>query len=446
MTRLSTHTLRFFADNSMVAVLLLLCLILSIATYGRQEPEGEDAGAEVAATILDSSKGARVLIVASPSRDDAAFVRELRRRLQAGNATVVEVAQGDPREARRVVKRVAEAKEGVDVIACSPRMASERLIEDLGQDFPSLASARIVRPQPYQGPTFLRRSNLLNIANQTSVIAIVAIGMTVVIITGGIDLSVGRMIGLSAVTTALLIQASGGLSATPLMMILSCFAGIAVCGLVGAGTGLLITLFRVPPFIVTLAVMLIANGLAMNLTGGESVYAIPDSFIWLGLGADLLDLPNAVVLMLLLYGLAHVVMTRMTLGRYFYAVGGNEEAARLSGVPVQRVVLLAYVISGLLAGLGGVIMASMFKSGSPVYGDGYELSVIAAVVVGGTSLAGGEGSMFGTLLGAFIIAVMKNGMNLANINSFKQNIVLGLVILAAVLLDRIKHRWPFARS
>jgi ribose transport system permease protein len=170
------------------------------------------------------------------------------------------------------------------------------------------------------------------------------------------------------------------------------------------------------------------------------VYAIPETFVWLGRGADLLGLPNAVVLMLLLYGLAHVLMTRMTLGRYLYAVGGNAEAARLAGVPVRRVLLFAYACSGLLAGLGGVIMASQLKSGSPNYGAGYELAVIAAVVVGGTSLSGGEGTMFGTLTGAFLIAVIQNGMNLVNVNPFTQKIVLGLVILAAMLADRLKHR------
>jgi ribose transport system permease protein len=150
--------------------------------------------------------------------------------------------------------------------------------------------------------------------------------------------------------------------------------------------------------------------------------------------------PNAVVLMLLLYGLAHILMSRTTLGRYLYAVGGNREAAHLSGVPVDRVLLFAYVACAVLAGLGGVIMASQLKSGSPTYGGMYELYVIAAVVVGGTSLRGGEGSMLGTLVGAFIIAVIQNGMNLTNVESYTQKVVLGLVILGAVLLDRFRHR------
>jgi ribose transport system permease protein len=162
--------------------------------------------------------------------------------------------------------------------------------------------------------------------------------------------------------------------------------------------------------------------------------------VWLGRGADVFGLPNAVLLMALLYAAGHILMSRMKIGRYLYAVGGNREAARLSGVPVTRVLLFAYTVSGLLAGLGGVIMASQLKSGSPTYGQMYELYVIAAVVVGGTSLSGGEGKMFGTLIGAFIIAVIQNGMNLTNVESYTQKVVLGLVILVAVLLDRLKHR------
>jgi ribose transport system permease protein len=201
----------------------------------------------------------------------------------------------------------------------------------------------------------------------------------------------------------------------------------------------MITRFTIPPFIVTLAMMLVGSGLAYTLAKGEAIYQIPDSFVWLGRGADAFSLPNAVVLMLVLYALAHVLMSRTKLGRYLYAVGGNSESARLSGVPVKRVLMFAYIASGLLAGLGGVIMASQLKSGSATYGNMYELFVIAAVVVGGTSLSGGEGKMLGTLTGAFTIAVIQNGMNLTNVESYTQKVVLGLVILGAVLLDKIRQ-------
>jgi ribose transport system permease protein len=216
-------------------------------------------------------------------------------------------------------------------------------------------------------------------------------------------------------------------------------AAILVCGVVGAFSGFMVTQFFIPPFIVTLAMMLVGSGLAYILAEGQSIYQIPDSFVWLGRGSDFMGLPNAVVLMIVLYVLAHVLMSRMKLGRYLYAVGGNGEAARLSGVPVKRVLMFAYVASALLAGLGGVVMASQLKSGSATYGNMYELYVIAAVVVGGASLSGGEGRMLGTLTGAFTIAVIQNGMNLTNVESYTQKVVLGLVILGAVMLDKIRH-------
>ena len=216
--------------------------------------------------------------------------------------------------------------------------------------------------------------------------------------------------------------------------------GIAVCVACGLVSGTLVTLFRIPPFIATLGMMLIASGLAYILAAGQSINQVPDAFVWLGRDADLGGLPNAVVLMVVLYTLAHVVMSRTAFGRYVYAIGGNTEAARLSGVPVRRVTVAVYAVCGLLAGLGGIVMASQLKSGAPTYGQMYELYVIAAVVVGGTSLSGGEGRVFGTLQGAFIIAVIQNGMNLTGVESYTQKVVLGGVILAAVLIDRLQAR------
>ena len=310
----------------------------------------------------------------------------------------------------------------------------------MASDFPGLGTPRLIAPRSHRWPNFLKPANLLNIANQIAVIAILAIGMTVVIITGGIDLSVGSLLALSAVLSARFIRdLAGGVQATPTGMVLSCLGAIVLCGAAGLFSGAMITRFRIPPFIVTLAMMLVGSGLAYTLAEGQSVYQVPDAFTWLGRGADLFGLPNAVVLMLVLYAAAHVLMSRMRLGRYFYGVGGNAEAARLSGVPVRRVLMFAYLGSALLAGLGGVIMASQLRSGSATYGNMYELYVIAAVVVGGTSLSGGEGKMPGTLVGAFTIAVIQNGMNLANVESYTQRIVLGLVILGAVLLDKLRH-------
>jgi ribose transport system permease protein len=263
--------------------------------------------------------------------------------------------------------------------------------------------------------------------------------MTLVIIAGGIDLSVGSLIALSAVVAARLLRdAGGGEEASAFAMLWCSAAGVLVCGLAGLGSGVLVTQFRVPSFIVTLAVMLSASGLAFDLADGQSISQVPEAYVWLGRGADLLGIPNAVVLMFLLYLLAHVLMTRTVLGRYIYAVGGNVEAARLAGVPVRRVVWTVFTVSGLLAGLGGIVLASQLRSGAPTYGQMYEMYVIAAAVVGGTSLSGGKGTIFGTLVGAFIIAVIQNGMNLVGLTSYRQREVFGAVILGAVILDQLK--------
>jgi len=187
--------------------------------------------------------------------------------------------------------------------------------------------------------------------------------------------------------------------------------------------------------------MQVAAGAAYIISQGKPIYQLPDSFILLGRGAEpFLKIPYAVILMVILYILAHLLMTRTTLGRYIYAVGGNMEASRLAGIRVKAILFFVYTMSGILAGLGGIIIASQLKSGAPTYGLTYELYVIAAVVVGGTSLSGGEGRILGTLIGAFIIAVIQNGMNLTNIETYTQKVVLGLVILGAVLLDQLKHR------
>ena len=394
----------------------------------------------VTAIAEQFGKTPRVLIAASDQSDDATFAAKLERDLAASGAQVIATVKGEPKDAREALQKAAASGGKLDAIACTQVTGAWLVFSDLKTDFPALGEPRVVTPRSYRWPNFLKSENLLNIANQIAVIAIIAIGMTMVIITGGIDLSVGSLLALSAVLAARFIRDyAGGVNASVGGMLLACLAAIVLCGIIGAFSGAMITRFGIPPFIVTLAMMLVGSGLAYILAKGQSIYQIPDSFVWLGRGADLFSLPNAVVLMLVLYALAHVLMARMKLGRYLYAVGGNGEAARLSGVPVQRVLMFAYIASALLAGLGGVIMASQLKSGSATYGNMYELYVIAAVVVGGTSLSGGEGKMLGTLTGAFTIAVIQNGMNLTNVESYTQKVVLGLVILGAVLLDRIRH-------
>jgi ribose transport system permease protein len=422
----------------MLLVLLLLCAYFSYVTWEVQYPSGAGAAEAVAADIAARwPVGASVVIVAGEGRQDREFAEALRERLEVAQRVVLATVTGSPRDARLTLQGLPVAP---DVLACSSTAARWAVIEDRARLKPELARAALVHPAGYGWPSFLKPDNLRNITSQIAVIAILAVGMTLVIITGGIDLSVGSLIALSAVVATLLIQeAGGGTQAAAPALWIACLCGIATAAVLGLFSGVMVTFFAIPPFIVTLAMMLVARGLAGRLTASQSVYRLPESFVWLGRGADVLGIPNAVVLMVVLYLLAHVLMTRMVLGRYIYAVGGNAEAARLSGVPVRAVLLFVYTLGAALAGLGGIVMASQLKSGVPTYGLEYELYVIAAVVVGGTSLRGGQGRVVGTLIGALIIAVIQNGMNLQGVESDTQKIVLGLVLLGAVVLDTLKR-------
>ncbi|MBX7211490.1 MAG: ABC transporter permease [Verrucomicrobiaceae bacterium] len=429
-------------DYGMLVVLLLLCALFSVLTVRDQQPNDAAAAQELAQSIVRSfGSGARVLIATRDLADDKVFAEALSGALTRGGVNVVKQVAGEPKDARQALQGLATQGRPLDAIACNPSAATWLVFASVAEDFPVLGKPRLMRSSGSKWPAFLSAGNLINIANQIAVIAILAIGMTLVIVGGGIDLSVGSLIALSAVICCMIIRdVFGAEHATMGGMIAASLAAVAVCGLIGAASGIVITGLDIAPFIVTLATMLITSGLAYLLAQGQSVYQVPDSFIWLGRGADLAGMPNAVLLMLLLYALAHLLMKHATFGRHLYAVGGNRDAAVVSGVRVKRVLLLAYIASGALAGLGGVVMASQLKSGSPTYGQMYELYVIAAVVVGGASLNGGRGKMAGTLIGALIIAVIQNGMNLANIESYTQKVVLGLVVLAAVVVDRVKGR------
>ncbi len=438
---------RLVSNYGMAGVLLLLCAYYSWATLKDQKPTGAAAGNLVAERIAGSvTAGSGIMIVAGSGPDDRAFASAARVLLQQKGYQRLSEVEGDPSIALDALRERAAAGDNPAAIVATERCAV--WIESMVRRFPSMSATQIIVPEPYRWPTFLQASNLLNIADQIVVIALMAVGMTMVIITGGIDLSVGSLVALSAVVTGLLIRDHGGAGgASAASLVLCSLGGIAVSGLVGLFSGAVINWFRIPPFIATLAMMQVASGVAYILSAGQSIYEIPPSFIWLGRGTGLFSIPNAVLLMGVVYVLAHVVMAHTAFGRYVYAVGGNVEAARLSGVRVGRVLLLVYLLSGLMAGLGGVVVASQLKSSSPTYGLSYELYVIAAVVVGGTSLSGGSGKVFGTLIGALIIAVIQNGMNLTGVESYRQKVVLGLVILGAVLLDMLRKRgWLFWRQ
>lgn len=283
---------------------------------------------------------------------------------------------------------------------------------------------------------FLTPENLLNVTLQTSIIAIIAAGMTFVILTAGIDLSVGSLVALTGVITAWLLKFN--LSPT-IGLSLAILGGLLVGVISGAIAGFFITYFRVTPFITTLALMTIWRGLAYIWVEGRPIWGLPPIFDALGSGR-IFAIPFPSLVMLLVYGLAWFTLQHTQFGRNVYAVGGNAEAARLAGIATQKTLMQAYVICGALASLSGVLLASRMSSGQPNAGQMYELDVIAAVVVGGTSLFGGRGSVAGTFIGAMLIGVLRNGLNLTGVGSYVQQVVLGVVILLAVLLDQLKTR------
>lgn len=280
---------------------------------------------------------------------------------------------------------------------------------------------------------FLSTSNLLNIGVQSAVVAIIAIGMTMVIITAGIDLSVGSVAGLSGVLGALMVVDYG--IPVPLAI-----AGGAVIGAIaGVVNGVLVAQAGMAPFIATLGMLSVARGLAYIVTDSVAVSGAPEDFKLLGQG-KLGPLPVPILALAIVALAGHFILTRTRLGRYSYAMGSNVEAARLSGIPIKRYLTIVYIISGALAGFGGMIAASRVDSGQPNFGIGLELDVIAAAVIGGASLFGGEGRIIGTLLGALLIALIRNGSVLLDINTFYQQVIIGVIIWIAVFWDRYRRR------
>ena len=295
---------------------------------------------------------------------------------------------------------------------------------------------------------FLSVNNGLTVLLQTSVIGLLGIGMTMVIITGGIDLSVGSVLALSGVMSALAVKAG-----VPVVFAMS--FGILVGAACGAFNGLVITRMRIPPFVATLGMMLIARGLALQITGAAPVSGLGDWFGVLGNGAlfRMTEMrPNgfprvifpgipypAILLLVVAIGAAYLLRRRQ-IGRHIYATGSNEEAARLSGVRVDRTKLAAYIMAGALAGLSGNVLMSRLVTAQPSEGVMYELDAIAAAVIGGASLQGGVGTIGGTMIGAFIIGVLRNGLNMVGVSAFIQQIVIGLVVIGAVWIDQIRNR------
>ena len=271
--------------------------------------------------------------------------------------------------------------------------------------------------------TFLTPSNLINVMRQNSFAAIIAAGMTFVILTGGIDLSVGSVVALAGVLSADALMHGWGFGGAILVGLL---LGLAA----GLVNGLVITKARVPPFVVTLAMMLAIRGAAYKYTDAHTISGLPPVFDWLNQGL------STAFVMIAVFVASWVVLMRTPFGRHVYAIGGNRDAAWLAGIRVNRVLLIVYALCGLTAGLAGVLVVARLNAGYPRAGELFELDAIAAVVVGGTSLFGGRGSIWGTLAGAFFIGVLNNGMNLYNVSSYDQMIVKGLVLLAAASLDR----------
>jgi len=279
---------------------------------------------------------------------------------------------------------------------------------------------------------FLTIENLMNVGRQIAEIAIMAVGQTLVIIAGGIDLSVGSVMAFSGVSTGLVLNAGGSIP-------LAVCAGLLAGSLCGGINGFLVTRGRIPPFVVTLGMMGVASGVALVMTGGTNIFIQRAGFDAIGLGR-VFRVPIPLIIMVVVAFATHVLLSRTRAGRYFYAIGGSAESARLSGVPVRFYQGLTFLIGGLMAGLGGVLLASRLGIAQPTAGQGYELDTIAAAVIGGASLMGGVGTIPGTLIGAFIMAVLRNGCNLLDISEFWQRIAIGTIVVLAVYYDHLRRR------
>ena len=282
-------------------------------------------------------------------------------------------------------------------------------------------------------PNFLTWSNLLIVVTQVSINALLAFGVTFVIITGGIDLSLGSMVAVTGVVAASFAHPDAYPVVVPVFMGL--LAGLAM----GTFNGYIITRSNVPPFIVTLGTMTIGRGLALILSKGRPISNLSDSFNFIG-GGQLLGVPMPIFILVIMFALCSVLLNKTIAGRYMYAIGGNEQAARASGIPLNKMKMVVYTLSGGLAALAGILLTSRITTGQPNAGAGFELDAIAAAIIGGTSTSGGTGTMAGALIGALLIGVISNGLDLLNVTSYYQQVVMGIIIIGAVVLDSFHQK------
>jgi len=322
-------------------------------------------------------------------------------------------------------------------------MGAEVIRKILLRGSPIVALLFLITYLAFATPYFFTVSNFLNITRQSSINAILAIGQTMVIIGAGIDLSVGAVLALSASMSAVAVSYWG------LNLAVGILLGLGTGALMGFITGVIITKGRIPDFVATLAMMTTARGLALILTQGLPVPShftalklvgyLPAGLIWLGSG-DILGVPVPALIIVAITILGWMILTRTTLGRAIYAVGGNREAARISGINFVRTKIITYTIMGLLAGVAGIVLTGRLNSANALMAEGAELQSIAAVVIGGTNLFGGEGGVVGSLIGAFIMGTLGNGLNLLNVSAFWQRVILGLIIIGVVVFDQWRRR------
>lgn len=284
-------------------------------------------------------------------------------------------------------------------------------------------------------PVFLTYPNLVNILQQVTVNAILALGISTVIFTGGVDLSVGAVLAVSAIIMGKMMVEW---SISPVIAVI---CAVIIGAFFGTINGILISRFNLQPMIATLGILSVARGAALTIADGQTITGYSTGFRWIGSGTiGNTGIPVQIIFMLMLYAIMHYILKYRKFGRYIYSIGGNEEATRLSGINVRKYKTLAYTICGIMSALAGIVLVSKLNSAQPVAGEGYELDAIASSVIGGASLLGGSGSVWGTLLGAIIMGVIRNGLVLLNVSTNLQRLVIGVIILAAVLLDSFRNK------